>query len=388
MEKLGRFSIFSRPKWLKMLAWSLIAAPPAPAACASFTTIYSFGSGHSGPGSKLRSPPSKLTFYRGALFGIVATPDGGEFGQMGSVFRYNPSTGNVASIFTNDELLNTYGGLTTLDGLEFGTYIDGGGGELYRVDPVTKTGTVVHSFSSGTDGTDPSTLVVAGGKLYGTTVNGGTNGDGIVFCFDAATNQETILYNQNDDTAHPHALTVSGNVIYGVSAYGGTYGNGSVFKYDPVTKQETVLYSFELGLRIGGSPGGALTADQDALFGTTTENAYNIYGVIFRTSLATGNTSTVHAFTAPETEGKFPNAELVRRDGYIYGTTWQGGSNDVGTVFRVDLRTKALTVLHTFTGGTDGGYPRAGLTIHNGVLYGTTQSGGAFGGGTIYTVVP
>jgi uncharacterized repeat protein (TIGR03803 family) len=84
-------------------------------------------------------------------------------------------------------------------------------------------------------------------------------------------------------------------------------------------------------------------------------------------------------------DGSNPNGHLVEDNaGNFYGTTFFGGSSNVGTIFKVDS-TGAETVLYTFTGGTDGSEPWAGLFRDpGGDLFGTTDGGGASGLGTIF----
>ncbi|PYN92570.1 MAG: hypothetical protein DMD91_32025 [Candidatus Rokuibacteriota bacterium] len=84
-----------------------------------------------------------------------------------------------------------------------------------------------------------------------------------------------------------------------------------------------------------------------------------------------------------------PVAPLIQGvDGNFYGTTSQGGAAGTGTVFQVTLA-GAFTVLYTFTGGTDGGYPYAGLVQGtDGNFYGTTSQGGAVGAGTVFQLTP
>lgn len=92
----------------------------------------------------------------------------------------------------------------------------------------------------------------------------------------------------------------------------------------------------------------------------------------------------LEGFEAPFFTGASPYAGLLQAtDGRFYGTTRFGGASGRGTVFRVDA-TGALTTLHHFTGGIDGGYPYAGvIEAADGGLYGTTLSGGVDESGTI-----
>jgi uncharacterized repeat protein (TIGR03803 family) len=74
------------------------------------------------------------------------------------------------------------------------------------------------------------------------------------------------------------------------------------------------------------------------------------------------------------------------KKGNLYSTTFVGGADDYGVVFRL-APSGTETVLHAFTGGNDGGYPWTGLMADKkGNLYGTTYEGGTAGGGTVFEV--
>jgi uncharacterized repeat protein (TIGR03803 family) len=85
----------------------------------------------------------------------------------------------------------------------------------------------------------------------------------------------------------------------------------------------------------------------------------------------------LHSFTGGA-DGGLPEADLIQdSDGNLYGTTEVGGAANFGVVFKLDTTGKE-TVLHSFMGGTDGAHPRAGLVLDSaGNLYGTTYEGGA-----------
>jgi uncharacterized repeat protein (TIGR03803 family) len=95
--------------------------------------------------------------------------------------------------------------------------------------------------------------------------------------------------------------------------------------------------------------------------------------------------SVVHSFTGG-TDGIHPMAGLVMDSaGNLYGTTTQGGDFGAGTVFEYSS-TGEETILYNFTGGADGGDPEASLLMIGSALYGTTVSGGASGAGTVFEV--
>jgi len=284
-----------------------------------------------------------------------------------------------------------YGGvIEDGNGNIFGTtYLGGSGaadGTVYRLAP-DGTETVLHSFQGGSDGIIPDAALKADkkGNLFGTTASGGVHSIGTVFEV-TPEGTETILHSfagAPRDGAQTYSNLVAdkqGN-FYGTTYIGGTNNSGVVFKLAP-DGTETVLYSFCAlsGCADGASPYPGLILDKAGnLYGTTNRGgAYNS-GTVFKFS-SDGSESVLHSF-AGGTDGDLPYGGLVAdRKGDLYGMTWQGGSAGDGTVFKV-APDGTEKVLHTFTGAAnDGAYPYDGLIAgKNGDLYGTT-----YGGGTNY----
>ncbi|MBV9304008.1 MAG: hypothetical protein JOY62_11260 [Acidobacteriaceae bacterium] len=240
------------------------------------------------------------------------------------------------------------------------------------------------------------------GNLYGTVLNGGAGriscsyfglpGCGTVFKVDPRGNL-TVLHNftLGADGAGPWLGTLirdeDGN-LYGTTYLGGFNpftNSGAVFKVDRNGK-ETVLYVFKGGTD-GGGPFGGLTRDEEGnLYGTTSYSGAFGYGVVFKLD-PSGKETVLHSFAGPD--GSDPSASLIRdRQGNLYGTTFSGGANGLGTVFKLDP-TGVETVLHSFTGNPDGADPIGGVIRgKNGNLYGTTSRGGAYGQGTVFKLDP
>jgi uncharacterized repeat protein (TIGR03803 family) len=99
--------------------------------------------------------------------------------------------------------------------------------------------------------------------------------------------------------------------------------------------------------------------------------------------------ATIHSFV-PGPFGANPQASLIQAsDGNLYGTTYQGGSSGAGTVFKISNPTSSPveSVIYSFTGGSDGGYPDASLIqASDGNLYGTTQRGGTADLGVVFRI--
>ncbi|MGH6847527.1 MAG: choice-of-anchor tandem repeat GloVer-containing protein [Methylocella sp.] len=152
---------------------------------------------------------------------------------------------------------------------------------------------------------------------------------------------------------------------------------------------ETVLYFFTGGSD-GSGPSGLIADSSGDLYGTTVSGGASTLsgGTVFKVSPDRAET-VMHSFTGRPSDGSGPLAGLIAdSSGNLYGTTDVGGASNEGTVFKLS-QGGTETVLHTFTGGSDGAFPQAGLIADSsGNLYGTTQDGGALGQGTVFRLSP
>lgn len=196
------------------------------------------------------------------------------------------------------------------------------------------------------------------------------------------------------DGANPWGglITDSAGNFYGTTEGGGKHGHGTVFRIAPSHK-ETVLYSFKGGAD-GAVPMAGLTADHAGNFyGTTWDSNTcdgNSCGTVFK--LAPDGTETVlHHFTGQANggDGDGPQGDLIiDSGGNLYGTTYTGGAEGNGAVFKV-TPSGSETVLYSFQVGTDGAHPVAGLIAGGeGNLYGTTEAGGSYHNGTVFKLIP
>jgi uncharacterized repeat protein (TIGR03803 family) len=144
-----------------------------------------------------------------------------------------------------------------------------------------------------------------------------------------------------------------------------------------------ILFSFQ-GAPDEALPAAGLTDVNGTLYGTTTAGGNYNDGTVFRLRTTGGWKVLLYSFKGGA-DGANPVAGLLTVNGKFYGTTESGGANGLGTVFRIDANGKE-SVLHSFGSGSDGAQPRAGLTLLNGKLYGTTYEGGAYGYGTIFRI--
>jgi uncharacterized repeat protein (TIGR03803 family) len=272
------------------------------------------------------------------------------------------------------------------------TDIDLGYGVIYKVDPAGHA-TVLHNFTGGADGANPydGVIVDSKGVVYGTALGGGASNNGVVFEIDAA-GHETVLYSftGGNDGGSPFGVLIrdqEGN-FYGTTNAGGTANAGVIFKLD-TTGHETVLYSFSGGDDGSGPLAGLVRDAAGNFYGTTNGGGASGAGVVFKLD-ALGHESVLHTFSGGE-DGGYPLWVTLARDaaGNLYGTTAGGGNaSGDGVVFKIDPSGHE-TLLHTFTGGDDGGNPYTGVILGpEGRLYGTTAFGGQSDVGVIFEIAP
>jgi uncharacterized repeat protein (TIGR03803 family) len=246
-----------------------------------------------------------------------------------------------------------------------------------------------------TDGAYPTAPLAQGldGNLYGTTSAGGTGpcykGCGAIFKVtphgDLTVFYSFCLQSNCVDGEEPYGgliLAPDGN-FYGTTGYGGTYGYGTVFKITPGGLL-TTLYSFCAPATCydGSIPeAGLVQATDGNFYGTTFLGGVNNWGTVFKIS-SDGALTTLHSFD--KVDGSTPYAGLIQAtDGNLYGATSGGGANLVGTVFKITPG-GTLTTLNNF-GGSGGAYPNGTLVqATDGYFYGTTTYGGAYNYGTVF----
>jgi len=348
-------------------------------------------------------PNAGLIYGHRTLFGTTTYGGGSGYcaGGCGTIFGIDPTTGDETILSSFNSIFNgfwPYAGLVKVKNTLYGTTMDGGNpneGTIFAFDLKTGAETVLFAFSGGADGANPSAaLVEVNGILFGTTVGGGANNAGTVFSFDPATNVEMVLHSfGGSDGSQPNAgLIEHKGMLYGTTAYGGDgasctdpNGCGTVFGVDPASGAERVLYSFckRKTCADGNNPTTRLLDVSGTLYGTTEYGGIGCgpgCGTVYSLNLRTGRERIAHYFSFDGTDGAYPEAGLINVGGILYGTTSNGGTNSLGTVFSLDPRTDAETVVYSFQGGdTDGARPDADLTNVSGTLYGTTWAGGGTG---------
>jgi len=367
---------------------------PVPAQ--TFTLLHTFTGGADG-GTPMATP----TLYNGSVYG---TTSGGGTALSGTVYQLNIKTHQESALhtFTGPDGVGPVGGLVQdASGNFYGVAYRGGAnndGTLFELTPAGEF-TLLHSFAgksitpaegigpAGTPVFDPS------GDLFGTTyVGGGTKGWGTVYEYSAAGAFETGQ-NFSPDGALPRAgLFYQGGKLFGTTCgCGGLPYGGTIY----AVGIQKALYTFTGGAD-GSQPLGSLVGDgKGNVYGTASSGGSGTfgagYGVVFKFDLTTSQLTVLHTFTGPD--GGIPASALTwDAEGNLYGTTTIGGAHGYGTVFKLDSA-GSLTTIYGFKGGPDGATPYAGVLVDAmGNIWGATSAGGSAaapgGFGTLFVISP
>ena len=285
----------------------------------------------------------------GKLYGM--TYDGGGAGNLGCIFQYDLATNTTIKkiTFFGSNGSNPKGSLVQAsNGKLYGMTTTGGAndlGVLFQYDPVTGTYIKKIDFNS-TIGSTPfgSLLQASDGKLYGMTSGGGTYNAGVLFQYNPATGTYTKKVDFNvTNGAYPRGslMQASDGKLYGVTLFGGVNSNGVLFQYNPAT--HAFVKKIDFDDTNGSHPFGSLVQANDGkLYGVTEDGGTNSVGVIFQYIPAT-NTYTKKA-DFDGTNGAFADGSLVQADdGKLYGMTTRGGKLDYGVLFQYDPAASTLS---------------------------------------------
>lgn len=380
-------------KWKNVLVTlCLMAATSLASKAQTFETLLIFDNSDG-------ATPVDTPLVQGTDGNLYGTTLGGGANESGTVFRLK--AGKVTTLYNFCAQPNCtdgalpYGGLVLgRDGNFYGTTSQGGtdgDGTVFKITP-SGTWTQLHSFN-GQDGSGPAApmILAADGNFYGITMNGGDNGNsGTVFKITHGGILTTMHSFCCGDGSFFNGPLVQGNDrnFYGTSELGGTNGQGNIFK---ITSNGSVSTLYSFSGSDGSSPAGGLVQASDGNFyGTTYEGGANggcpnNCGTVFKIT-PSGSLTTLHSFDS--TGGNLPIAGVIQAtDGNFYGTTYGGGTEGWGTVYRMTPN-GTVTTLHSFD-GADGGQPYSPvIQATNGNVYGTATNGsGNAAYGTLFRVL-
>lgn len=318
---------------------------------------------------------------------LYGTCYSGGAANWGAIFQANLDGSNLhtAYSFQNPEGAMPWGKIAQAsNGKIYGVTFLGGCADsctLYEYDPIAGTCLDVYDFYCNTPVSEPSQnglIILPDGKIYGLEQNG------IIYKFDPDTHVYTLLNQTTGGSYVGGLMQASNGKLYGPSSNGGVNNLGSIFSYDLATQTYSVLYSFD------GTHGSypyyenLVQATDGKLYGTTYQGGANGFGVIFSYDISTNVYTDLYDFI--DGLGKYPYAGLIQAsNGKLYGTTYQGGANNQGVIFSYDIAAAQYSAVHSFD-GINGANPQRGLTqASSGILFGTTYGGGVNNVGTAYS---
>jgi uncharacterized repeat protein (TIGR03803 family) len=289
-------------------------------------------------------------------------------------------------------------GLTLYGTTSAGGATGGGGsppfpgvGSAFSVNTDGSNFNLIHSFGiSPGDGLRPiDAFVRVGSTLYGMTQDGGSAGHGTIFKMNTDGSNYSILHSfaaGSDGDGPFGSLVLSGSTLYGMTNQGGAANLGTIFKINTDGSNYGVLHSFAGGAADGANPYRSLTLVGTTLFGVTAAGGAANLGTVFSIGTSGSNFTVTHSFAGGAADGSGPAGRVLQVGSVLYGTTANGGTADLGTVYRLNFSGSIFSVLHSFTDSPDGRVPDSGLTALGTLLYGTTYEGGANYLGTIYSI--
>jgi uncharacterized repeat protein (TIGR03803 family) len=280
----------------------------------------------------------------GNLYGT--TSQGGDIDFSGAVFKVDATTHELTSVAPVTPTNGRPNGRLYRDpqGNIFGTSAGGGMGTLFEIAAGSSQISTLVQFT-GLNGKKPLAGLVADadGNLYGTTHEGGTTfvsqmsvGLGTIFKYSPATSTFTTLASFTGDNGKlpmsDLAVDAHGN-LFGTTFQGGEDGEGTIFELPAGSSTIVTLASFDDAA--GGNPLAGVTIDAKGnLYGTTSSEGPHGDGSVFELPSGSNKLTTLVTFTGDN--GASPiSSILIDHDGNLLGTTSQGGPDDAGTIFKL-----------------------------------------------------
>jgi len=276
----------------------------------------------------------------------------------------------------------------------YGVTAGGGPGNAGVLFSVYTDGTnfqLLHGFTGGSDGANPSAAVTMGSdtRLYGVTGAGGANNVGTLFSYDTVTQvyQKVADLSNDTGTGIGGPLTFFNNKFYGLASGGGTGGAGTIISYDPATGTLSKVLDFNTST--GANPNGGAILYNNKLYFASRFGGANNAGTIMAFDPAGGACYDVYDLYI----GDKQSADLALVNNLLYGTSlYSDQDGDVsgdGYIYSFDPRTRAYRQLYDFSLAVyDFGRSPLTLVTYNGLLYGTTFRGGTNDQGTLFSQDP
>ena len=281
----------------------------------------------------------------------------------------------------------------------YGVSYEGGNfdyGVIFRVAPDGSHFEIIHDFDE-ISGSLPyyqsSLLEASDGWLYGVASEGGDFNRGVVFKIQKDGTGYSVLHHfkgsdiTNGSTPLGGVIECDDGLLYGGTELGGANDRGILYKIAKDGTGFTIIHDFN------GTDGSIIytnvfQASNGMLYGGTWEGGPDEEGVLFRINKdGTGFEKLRDFFFGTPTSGEDPWGNRVEcPDGYIYGTTYEGGTHDDGLIYKMKLDGSGFTILHHFENAISGDGPNGLALGEDGFLYGTTNTGGTNDDGLVYKI--
>jgi uncharacterized repeat protein (TIGR03803 family) len=325
---------------------------------------------------------SRGTLIQAADLKLYGMTSGGGLGGDGVLFVYDIGTSGYQvklNFNSGQEGIRPLGGLVQgSNGRIYGTTYDGSGTLFeYNISTGEFSKKIDLSFEKGTNPISALTLA-QNGKLYGVTRFGGDSNSGVVFEYDPSGNVyvKKQSFSSTFGTPIGSLVQLPDGKFYGVTESGGNTNEGILYQYDPATNAITKKIDFAAGTN-GSSPSGTLLLNETKLYGLTNKGGANNEGVLFEYD-PTNNSLTVKKHFAGAAAGANPVAGLMKAtNNKFYGITKYGGAYNWGVIFEFDPSNGDFSKFD-LSGDLEGGVDVNGGLVQssNGKLYGTTAQGG------------
>jgi uncharacterized repeat protein (TIGR03803 family) len=285
--------------------------------------------------------------------------------------------------------INPFGTLISDGTYLYGTTNQGGKnlhGTVFKIKSDGSGYATILDFAGTTNGSSPwGSLYSDGTYLYGMTELGGTNDFGTIFKIkpDGTGYVKLLDFEESPSGAYPEGSLISdGTNLYGLTRLGGVHGSGVIFKIKYDGTGFTKLLDFEYSEN-GSNPWGTLVSDGTYLYGVTEFGGVNSIGTLFKIKTDGSDFSKLIDF-AGEANGNSPRGTLTFDGTYLYGMTTYGGTNDMGTVFKIKPDGSSFVKLLDFAGTSNGAAPHGAVISDGTYLYGMTNEGGDTEGGVLF----
>ncbi len=257
-------------------------------------------------------------------------------------------------------------------------------GVLYEFDPQNSQFKKLYEFN-GPQGKYPQgkLVITSNNIIYGITSFGGNYNKGTIFKYDLSTSTFSKIIDFNGTNGYlPKECPIVGpsGILYGITSYGGTNNKGVIYSLNPQSGIFTKIASLNT-INTHSSYSGLYLASNGKMYATAQAPSP---GGIFEFNPQTGSVSTKYIFSS--NEGKLSQCVFIEGAGHkLYGSTKDGGVNNLGTVFEYNIDSNTFTLLTSFTGFVSSGSdPTGGLFLSNNKLYGMNSDGGSYSKGTIF----